>query len=68
MTREEIQQAALDATKNRKRCGLSLATGTGKTLVGLMHMEKNMTPLMNVLHQSISCQTLLGLVYSNLSK
>ena len=49
MTRGDIQKAALDATNKRKKCGLSLATGTGKTLVGLMHMEKNITTLMNVL-------------------
>jgi len=49
MTREEIQKLALDATDKRRKCGLSLATGTGKTLVGLMHMERNLTPLMSVL-------------------
>jgi len=49
MTREEIQMASLEATDKRKRAGLSLATGVGKTLVGLMHMERNLTPLMNVL-------------------
>lgn len=49
MTRDEIQAAALKATEGRSRCGLGLATGVGKTLVGLLHMEKNVTPLMNVL-------------------
>ena len=49
MTREEIQQKSLDATDKRKRAGLSLATGVGKTLVGLTHMENNTTPLMKVL-------------------
>jgi superfamily II DNA or RNA helicase len=49
MKREEIQQLALDATDKKKRSGLSLATGIGKTLVALLHMEKNITPLMNVL-------------------
>ena len=49
MTREEIQKLALDATDKKRKCGLSLATGTGKTLVGLMHMERNLTPLMSVL-------------------
>jgi len=48
-TREEIQIASLEATDKRKRAGLSLATGIGKTLVGLMHMERNLTPLMSVL-------------------
>jgi superfamily II DNA or RNA helicase len=49
MTREKIQEIALNATNNKKRCSLILATGVGKTLVGLMHMERNLTPLMNVL-------------------
>jgi len=49
MTREKIQELALNATNNKKRCSLILATGVGKTLVGLMHMERNLTPLMNVL-------------------
>jgi superfamily II DNA or RNA helicase len=49
MTRDEIQATALKATEGRSRCSLGLATGVGKTLVGLLHMEKNVTPLMNVL-------------------
>jgi superfamily II DNA or RNA helicase len=38
MTREDIQKAALKATLGRKYAGLALATGIGKTLVGLNHM------------------------------
>ena len=49
MTRDEIQEQALNATEGQHRCGLGLATGVGKTLVGLKHMEKHCTPLMNVL-------------------
>lgn len=49
MTRDEIQLKAVEATNGHKRCGLGLATGVGKTLVGLMHMEKHCTPLMNIL-------------------
>jgi len=49
MNRDDIQQEALKATENKKRCSLALATGVGKTLVGLLHVEKNCTPLMNVL-------------------
>lgn len=40
MTREEIQQEALKATENRQRVGLGLATGVGKTLVGLKYLER----------------------------
>lgn len=49
MTRDQIQEQALKATEGHKRCGLGLATGVGKTLVGLMHMEKHSTAIMNVL-------------------
>lgn len=49
MTRDEIQLKAIEATEGHKRCGLGLATGVGKTLVGLMHIEKHVTPLMNIL-------------------
>lgn len=49
MTRDEIQQEAIKATEGKSRITLALGTGVGKTLVGLMHMEKNITPLKNVL-------------------
>jgi superfamily II DNA or RNA helicase len=49
MTRDNIQEQALQVTVGKSRCGLGLATGVGKTLVGLLHMEDNSTPLMNVL-------------------
>ena len=48
-TRDEIQQEALKATEGRSRCGLAVGTGVGKTYIGLMHMEQNITPLKNVL-------------------
>lgn len=49
MTREEIQQEALTATLGLTKCGLGLATGVGKTLVGLLHIERNYSPLLNIL-------------------
>lgn len=49
MKREDVQQAALDAVKGEKRAGLALATGVGKTLVGLMHLERNLKYSNNVL-------------------
>ena len=49
MTREEVQAEAIKATEGKSRLTLALGTGVGKTLVGLMHMEKNITPLKNVL-------------------
>jgi superfamily II DNA or RNA helicase len=48
-TRDEIQAEALKATEGRSRCGLAVGTGVGKTYIGLMHMEQNITPLKNVL-------------------
>lgn len=49
MTREEIQKDALRATVNKQQCGLGLATGVGKTLVGLKFLERENSPLKDVL-------------------
>ena len=49
MTREEIQEEALKATERRRRCSVVLGTGVGKTLVGLLHIERNTSELHNVL-------------------
>lgn len=49
MTRDEIQQEALEAVKGKHRCSVVLGTGVGKTLVGLNHIEQNTTPLMKIL-------------------
>lgn len=49
MKRDDIQREALEATQGKHRCGLALATGVGKTLVGLMHLEREFSPLKNVL-------------------
>ena len=49
MTRDEIQSKALEATQGKHRCGLALATGVGKTLVGLLHLEREYSPLKNIL-------------------
>ena len=44
MTRQEIQDNALKASEGKHRATIALATGVGKTLVGLLHMEKNVLP------------------------
>tara|TARA_R110002020_G_scaffold115034_5_gene264577 strand:+ start:2267 stop:3379 length:1113 start_codon:yes stop_codon:yes gene_type:complete len=49
MKREEIQEKALNTTKDKQRCTLVLGTGVGKTLIGLNHIEYNTTSLMKVL-------------------
>jgi superfamily II DNA or RNA helicase len=49
MTREEIQKEAINSTEGRRRCSIVLGTGVGKTLVGLLHIEKNTSELHNVL-------------------
>tara|TARA_R100000734_G_scaffold5349_1_gene4635 strand:- start:1383 stop:2501 length:1119 start_codon:yes stop_codon:yes gene_type:complete len=45
MDKTKIQEIALKQTDRVKRCGLGLATGVGKTLLGLKHMEKEYSPL-----------------------
>ena len=63
MTREEIQEEALKATEGRRRCSVVLGTGVGKTLVGLLHIEKNTSELHNVLVSSnLGLMMLLNLV------
>jgi len=49
MNKNDIQREALEATNGRRACSVVLATGVGKTLVGLTHLENNTTPLMKVL-------------------
>jgi len=49
MNRQEIQRDALLAVEGKRACSLVLATGVGKTLVGLTHMQQNSTPLMKCL-------------------
>lgn len=49
MERQEIQEEALKATEGRRKCSVVLGTGVGKTLVGLLHMERNTTAMQNVL-------------------
>jgi superfamily II DNA or RNA helicase len=49
MTREEIQKEAINSTEGKRRCTIVLGTGVGKTLVGLLHIEKNTSELHNVL-------------------
>ena len=49
MDRQDIQFEALAATDGKRNCSLVLATGVGKTLVGLNYIERNSTPLMRIL-------------------
>jgi len=49
MTKDEIQLEALAASDGHQKCSVVLGTGVGKTLVGLLHMERNTTPLMKCL-------------------
>lgn len=49
MNRDDIQKEALKATEGKLGATLGLATGVGKTLVGLMYLEQHVTPLKNVL-------------------
>ena len=49
MNKNDIQREALEATNGKRACSIVLATGVGKTLVGLTHMELNTTELMRCL-------------------
>jgi len=49
MDRSKVQAEALEATRGKDRCGLALATGVGKTLVALNHLEEHYSPLLNIL-------------------
>ena len=49
MNRDKVQAEALKRTIGINRCGLGLATGVGKTLVALNHLENNYSPLLNIL-------------------
>jgi superfamily II DNA or RNA helicase len=49
MNRNKVQAEALEATKDKSRCGLGLATGVGKTLVALNHLEEHYSPLLEIL-------------------
>ena len=47
--RDKVQAEALKKTIGINRCGLGLATGVGKTLVALNHLENNYSPMLNIL-------------------
>lgn len=49
MNKNDIQREALEATVGKRACSVVLATGVGKTLVGLTHIELNTTELMRCL-------------------
>ena len=49
MTREEIQQQALDITINNKRFGLGISMGVGKTRIAIQHLQYCYNPLVEVL-------------------
>lgn len=49
MIREDVQREALSLTDDHRRCTIVLATGVGKTKVGLTHVERNTSPLQKVL-------------------
>jgi superfamily II DNA or RNA helicase len=40
MNREEIQAMALKAVGNRKRCGIAVSMGVGKTYIGLQYIDQ----------------------------
>jgi len=49
MSRDQVQEKALDIAINNKRCGLGISMGVGKTRIGLQHMIKNFHPMVSYL-------------------
>lgn len=49
MTRDQIQEEALQALNGKKRAGLAVSVGVGKTLIALKHMNSMYTDNLSVL-------------------
>ena len=43
MSRDDVQQEALDIATSNRRCGLGISMGVGKTRIGLKHMVHNLS-------------------------
>ena len=48
ISREDIQEKALEITLSHKRCGLGISMGVGKTRIALQHLIKNYHPVCNL--------------------
>jgi superfamily II DNA or RNA helicase len=49
MSRDDVQQEALDIAISNRRCGLGISMGVGKTRIGLKHMVHNYNPMVQYL-------------------
>jgi|TARA_R110001592_G_scaffold6586_4_gene35518 superfamily II DNA or RNA helicase len=49
MSRDNVQKEALDLTLTKKRCGLGISMGVGKTRIAIQHLIKNFNPFLSVL-------------------
>lgn len=49
MSRENVQQEALELTLNNKRCGLGISMGVGKTRIAIQHLQANYNPFLKAL-------------------
>ena len=49
MSKDDVQQEALDIANSNRRCGLGISMGVGKTRIGLQHMVKNYNPMVTYL-------------------
>lgn len=49
MSREKVQEEALDIAINNRRCGLGISMGVGKTRIGLQHMVHSYNPMVRYL-------------------
>ena len=53
MSREKVQQEALDLTLTKKRCGLGISMGVGKTRIAIEHLYSNYNPLITALPSAV---------------
>jgi len=49
MSRDQVQEKALNLAINNKRCGLGISMGVGKTRIGIQHLQANYNPFVKAL-------------------
>ena len=49
MSRDQVQQDALDIAISNKKCGLGISMGVGKTRIGIQHLQTNYNPFVKAL-------------------
>ena len=49
MNREQVQTKALEVISDKKRCGLGISMGVGKTRIAINHLKSNFNPFIKAL-------------------